>query len=798
MNRLQSRITPESIVAEFPAVTVDTAEDLTGWIQAAAAAANVLDILRSCPAEAVEQAIAIIIEQMDCHDAELLHSMEPAERTDFGDSIWLADDGFTEVRTQVIRLACSDLGQTQPEVISKELERLDPWICQLDTMRLTPKALNWQDCIVQSQLWQRHVIERDYDANTAELLGSPDGKLAAWNSLADPRKMGDLIIAPIHTQEELATESALNEPDIYRRYVNRCIANAARPFVVIEDRTGQTRTLCVLRKRRGRWQLSTPTWQERDQSTIEQLKRFAGIYQALEHEAGPNAHQSWRRHPGEPVTSGRKEKQATAHRQRCQRCDQPQNASPTRPTNTPGRCERCWREYQERTEPQPEPAKHSASCSACGGRTTDLAAMAGKRNVKICATCELISREYAIFELETDFPLKVMHCKRCGGALNRLNYELTCQPCQEIGWQERRDLQAIITYLYDTLDTRRAGTEASQEKPPPAVRNASRSDMTTLRKEAGTGRLNPELSVELCREYVAEGRHIPELALRFGASIETVRKTLRGQSWEQHTAGHRPAKLRAEPPRIRLPKPATEQTRPAYITVSRLKSRFGWTDRLIRAHLKEHDREAPNPHYRSAAPMRLYLIDRVQAVTAADWSLQTELQNTLNRRKQRSNTQQERTLNRRTQLIAQTEQLEPVMLALPTKNARRLMELATKAREQSLAEREWYDEYDHGETQHNEDSAVNMVRHKYTNYELLLEMMPPARDVETNILIYHTVKRKTLEMIAKNIPQLRATCEQQIADLQPAQTLAGASSQTTDRAIDDGHTDAQWARAIAS
>ena len=81
-------------------------------------------------------------------------------------------------------------------------------------------------------------------------------------------------------------------------------------------------------------------------------------------------------------------------------------------------------------------------------------------------------------------------------------------------------------------------------------------------------------------------------------SIETVRKALRGKSWQRHTEGLRPAQLREEPKRIRPPQPANQQAKPTYITVSRMKDEFGWTGRLIAIHLQKHDHEAPNPHYR--------------------------------------------------------------------------------------------------------------------------------------------------------------------------------------------------------
>ena len=172
--------------------------------------------------------------------------------------------------------------------------------------------------------------------------------------------------------------------------------------------------------------------------------------------------------------------------------------------------------------------------------------------------------------------------------------------------------------------------------------------------------------------------------------------------------------------------------------------------------------------------MRLYLLDRVQAVTAAHPSLQAELQTALGRRERLGQTQQARTLARRAELLAQAEKLKPEMRWVPTTDGDRLMDLAAEARSRSTAGRERRGrEGEEGPDQEGPDqggarsldSAVNMVRHEYTNYETLLEEMPQSRDVGTNILIYHSVKRRTLEMIAGNMPQLREACLRQIAAL---------------------------------
>lgn len=60
-----------------------------------------------------------------------------------------------------------------------------------------------------------------------------------------------------------------------------------------------------------------------------------------------------------------------------------------------------------------------------------------------------------------------------------------------------------------------------------------------------------------------------------------------------------------------MDKPKKEK--PEYVSKSTLKYR-GWTEAGITRFLKMHDKEADNPNYKSAPPMRLYLISRVEKI----------------------------------------------------------------------------------------------------------------------------------------------------------------------------------------
>ena len=53
----------------------------------------------------------------------------------------------------------------------------------------------------------------------------------------------------------------------------------------------------------------------------------------------------------------------------------------------------------------------------------------------------------------------------------------------------------------------------------------------------------------------------------------------------------------------------------AYLTMADLRER-GWTDAMIGEYLGEPDATRPNPRYWNAAPMKLYLPERVEAAEA--------------------------------------------------------------------------------------------------------------------------------------------------------------------------------------
>ena len=440
------------------------------------------------------------------------------------------------------------------------------------------------------------------------------------------------------------------------------------------------------------------------------------------------------------------------HGNQCIRCE-PAGETDATPHNTPGRCLDCRDQYRAETS---ERRSGISECRACHAAKADFQARTGKgERAAICEVCALIGTGFQIFTRDTDTPISVVACitPDCNNLPKFL--EELCQQCRERVNRETARRQPVVTYLHQVLEARQQG-EAEPE-PPSQPDGLLRPDSTRVRPDAAAGRLNPERSRELCREYVQENREIPELAIRFNVSVPAVRNTLLGRTWAKHTQDARPERLRPEPQRIPRPRPP----QPAHITITRLRSEYGWTDQLVTKHLGEHDREAPNPHYRSAAPMRLYLLDRVQETMAGNPGLRQQLQETLDRRKKNQQHRTENTLKRRQELLRQTELLGPIIVMTPTRDAAKLMGMAAERRRRFLEETLIHDDYEIPVNDGSitaQERAVSMVRHEFTNYEQLLEDLPRSRDLETNALIYTALKTRVMQAIADEVPELAQAC----------------------------------------
>jgi hypothetical protein len=196
------------------------------------------------------------------------------------------------------------------------------------------------------------------------------------------------------------------------------------------------------------------------------------------------------------------------------------------------------------------------------------------------------------------------------------------------------------------------------------------------------------------------------------------------------------------------------QTTPAHLSVAGLKAR-GWTDALIRDLLGEPDLLVDNPHYRRAAPMRLYAVARVEAVEASPaW------QETQGARHARKAAAQRATETKRQALLHAIAALEILVAVLPE------AELTARACDHYNAlqdNRERWDRPPATPESHPDflrRITVNMLRHRYSSYERRLAEVYGKVGVRE---AYAQINQTVYDAIAAAYPTLAEECAAQLA-----------------------------------
>ena len=152
-----------------------------------------------------------------------------------------------------------------------------------------------------------------------------------------------------------------------------------------------------------------------------------------------------------------------------------------------------------------------------------------------------------------------------------------------------------------------------------------------------------------------------------------------------------------------------------YISLSALKER-GWTDKMIRDYGLEPDMEKTNPHYRSAAPMKLYDLNRIAQIEAGTW-FQEQYAASLSRRKGAKKAVQ-------TKYKKMMEYIESIPIELPDYPREVAFEEAVKHYNDLW---EWrgrddkhISDYRHLDFETLERITKNMFRHACTDYDDVL------------------------------------------------------------------------------
>lgn len=187
----------------------------------------------------------------------------------------------------------------------------------------------------------------------------------------------------------------------------------------------------------------------------------------------------------------------------------------------------------------------------------------------------------------------------------------------------------------------------------------------------------------------------------------------------------------------------------------------GWTDATIRKFLVSPDATKPNPHYRSAAPMRLYLRQRVEEVESTpEWSEER------GRTQHRQAIAAKATATKKANLLAQLDALEVIV---PYFEMDILMKYACAHYNARKQERLMYEDYrnDWDYSLATPQSSpeflaritVNYLRHCLTSYEEELASIAGKVGVKEG---YKEINRRVYAAIEAAYPSLAEECSRQL------------------------------------
>ena len=152
-----------------------------------------------------------------------------------------------------------------------------------------------------------------------------------------------------------------------------------------------------------------------------------------------------------------------------------------------------------------------------------------------------------------------------------------------------------------------------------------------------------------------------------------------------------------------------------YISLSSLKSR-GWTESIIKRYALQHDKEAVNPYYRSASPIKLYELHKIEAIEATEEF--KELQSATLKRKEAAKKAAE------TKLQAMKDYVHSIEIQMPKMSREQVFRKAV-AHYNDLWEcrgrdDKYISDYRVLDNKTLERITANMIRHSMTDYEDVL------------------------------------------------------------------------------
>lgn len=196
-----------------------------------------------------------------------------------------------------------------------------------------------------------------------------------------------------------------------------------------------------------------------------------------------------------------------------------------------------------------------------------------------------------------------------------------------------------------------------------------------------------------------------------------------------------------------------------HITKKALKTR-GWTDKAIDLFLKTHDKEANNPIFRTASPMKLYLTERVEKVEHTK-----EFQNFQTKNKSKKEGSQKAVETKKKNLL---NEINNWKITLENKDMEVIKKNAIYSYNQFKQERSDESEegnYDFIPANSKSDKVflnrimVNYLRHNLSNYDdKLEEIFGKVGKVEA----YCIINKKIYSKIAEVYPTLQDECDNQL------------------------------------
>lgn len=193
-----------------------------------------------------------------------------------------------------------------------------------------------------------------------------------------------------------------------------------------------------------------------------------------------------------------------------------------------------------------------------------------------------------------------------------------------------------------------------------------------------------------------------------------------------------------------------------YINKSMLKQR-GWTESMIKKILGNEDASKDNPMYKSAPPMKLYLMKRVIDAEATDEFIKRKI-----RAESRSKTMKNIAENKRQELLDKIEKMTFKIRVIPEKQ---LLNNAIKSyndfHEMIAMERNNFD-YDYATPKSDrnflERIEVNYIRHNLTKYDNTLENLAGKIGINDAAI---KIKFLILDAISEKYPYLQNACNEQ-------------------------------------